>query len=200
MFFINFLINLLIGTSVAASGISLSAPASISGNLPAANIPDVPFYSQFSDIHAIEWQKLSCGIADLAMLIEFYKPGIVSVNTLLKEGIAAGAFINGAGWSHKGLALLANKYGLEGAAYDFSRLDTSAAFAQFEKFLKEGPVIASVYYTFNPQSPIPHLVVINGINGDTIYYNDPAFASGGKQISLHDFMKGWKKRFIAVRP
>lgn len=164
------------------------------------DVPDVPFYSQFHDIHAVKWQKLGCGIASLAMLIEYYQPGIVSVNTLLEEGIDAGAFINGVGWTHRGLALLASKYGLEGANYDFSRLDMSVAFAQFEKFLKEGPVIASVHYRFDPESLIPHLVVINGINNDTIYYNDPSGTSAGGKISIQDFMKGWKKRFIVVRP
>jgi ABC-type bacteriocin/lantibiotic exporter with double-glycine peptidase domain len=209
MIYLNFLISLFTSVSIAASSVSFAVPISFFGNPLAGekaainahqtNVPDVPFYSQFSDIHAAEWQKLGCGIAALAMLIEFYKPGIVSVNTLLKEGIAAGAFINGAGWSHKGLALLAGKYGLEGANYDFSRLDTNTAFAQFEKFLKEGPVIASVHYTLRPENPIPHLVVINGINDGVIYYNDPAEASVGKTISIPDFIKAWKKRFIVVR-
>lgn len=208
MFYINLLLNLFVSASIAASGGFPGAsivhiynpPAKAAISVPRPNIPDVPFYSQFRDISAERWQKLGCGIADLAMLIEFYKPGIMSVDGLLEEAVAAGAFVNGAGWSHRGLALLSRKYGLEGANYDFSHLGISAAFAQFEKILKEGPVIASVYYTFDPQSPIPHLAVINGIDGDTIYYNDPAEMSGGREISVSDFMRAWKKRFIAVRP
>ena len=207
IFYINFLMGLLTSASVIAAGVPLSA--SISSSIEPfletsvssrADIPEVPFYSQFHDIHAAKWQKLGCGIASLAMLIEFYQPEIVSVDALLEEGIAIGAFINGAGWSHRGLALLAGKYGLKGVNYDLSGLDMSDAFTQFEKFLKEGPVIASVYYKFNPKSTIPHLAVINGIKGDTIYYNDPAGASAGEKISVQDFMKAWKKRFIAVRP
>jgi len=212
MFYANFLINLLVGTSiVASSGVSLGTPISVSdmpNNTPTeeavtqikADIPDVPFYSQFKDISAPEWQKIGCGIASLAMLIEFNKPGSVSsVNALLKEGIAAGAYLEGAGWKHSGLISLANKYGLEAASYELSRLDKDAAFAKFEEFLKEGPVMASIHYKFDPKSTIPHLVVITGINGDTVYYNDPAGKSAGEKISLQDFMKAWKKRFIIVR-
>ncbi|MBI2047735.1 MAG: C39 family peptidase [Parcubacteria group bacterium] len=163
------------------------------------DVPIVPFYSQFHDISRTEWQGLGCGIADLAMLIEFYKPGSVSVDALLEEGIVAGAFISGAGWSHKGLALLAEQYGLSGKTYDFSDLGTDAAFSQFETILKDGPVIASVYYKFEPGNPIPHLVVINGISGGIVYYNDPSRGRGGESISVSDFKKAWKKRLISIR-
>jgi len=99
-------------------------------------------------------------------LIEFYKPGTVEANTLLNQGVAAGAFISGAGWSHRELALLASKY----------------------------------HYTLKPSNPIPHLVVINGVKDGFVYYNDPAEESAGIKISVSDFIKAWKKRFIAIRP
>lgn len=192
----NILIGLLTSASLAIAGVSSNALV----DAPNAALPEVPFYSQFSDISSVKWQKLGCGVTSLAMLIEFYQPGIVSVNNLLKEGLAAGAFINGAGWSHKGLALIAEKYGLKGANYDYSNLDKNAAFVQLEKFLKEGPVIASVHYKLDPKNPIPHLVVVNGVNNGLVYYNDPAAKIGGENISIQNFLKAWKKRFIAVRP
>ncbi|MEK7590416.1 MAG: C39 family peptidase [Patescibacteria group bacterium] len=175
------------------------AEVSISGNVPTV-IPNVPFYSQFSDISAPEWRKLSCGIADLAMIINFYKPGAVSADILLQEGIAAGAFIDDAGWSHQGLVNLARAYGLTGSTHDLSNLDMDAAFVELEKFLKNGPVIASVYYTFDPNSPIPHLVVVNGVKDGEVYYNDPAGQGANEKISIVDFMRGWKKRFIVIKP
>jgi len=212
---LNFLIGLFTSASIAISGIPLNAIISIpTAPLTASlietvvqaepavkteNIPDVPFYSQFQDIDSPKWQKLGCGIASLAMLIEFYQPGSVSVDILLDEGIAAGAFINGAGWSHRGLASLAGQYGLKGTNYDFAKSDMDTAFTQLEKYLKDGPVIASVHYKLEPTNPIPHLVVVNGISGNTVYYNDPAAESGGKRISVENFLKAWKKRFIAVR-
>lgn len=160
----------------------------------------VPFYSQFKDISDPGWKKLGCGIASLAMLIEYYEPGEVSVDELLSEGIASGAYLNNAGWIHSGLAHLANDHGLSGMNYDLSSNDAETAFAQFEDALKEGPLIASVYYTFTPGNPIPHLVVINDIEGDTIYYNDPSDTSGGGTISKDRFIAAWKKRYIEVRP
>lgn len=202
MFYTNILVNLLVGTSIAASGVSLNAPINIPNETVVdarVKVPDVPFYSQFTDIKDPEWKKIGCGIASLAMLIEFYKPGTVGVNALLKEGIAEGAYLDGAGWTHKGLSLLADKYGLKGASFDLSNLDADSAFVKFKTALKDGPVIASVRYKFDLKSAIPHLAVINGIDGDTIYYNDPAELSAGKKISVQDFIKVWKRRFITVR-
>ncbi len=203
----NFLIGLFIGAFLFSANISSSA-LYITNNVLAETISNtqtdvlmVPFYSQFSDIHSAKWQKLGCGITSLAMLIDFYRPGVVSVDTLLKEGLAAGAFVNGVGWKHGALAFLTKKYGLKGTSYDLSHLDINTAFAQFKDFLKEGPVIASVHYKFDPKNPIPHLVVINNIDGDnTIYYNDPAGVLPGKTISVPEFIKAWKKRFIVIRP
>jgi ABC-type bacteriocin/lantibiotic exporter with double-glycine peptidase domain len=167
---------------------------------PVLAVPEVPFYSQINDISAADWRKVGCGIASLAMLIEFYEPGEVSVDALLNQGIASGAYLKNAGWTHKSLALLSGKYGLKGTPYDLSPSGMDTAFARLEASLKEGPVIASVYHTFDPKSPIPHLVVINGIEGDLVYYNDPAKDSGGNAITVADFKRGWKKRFIEIRP
>jgi len=164
------------------------------------SIPNVPFYSQFVDIAYPTWQKRSCGIASLAMIIEYYKPGSVSVNMLLSEATSTGAYLPGKGWIHKNLVALASSYGLGGKAYDFSASKTNYAFEQFRKHLKNGPVIASVHYKFDPKSTIPHLVVINGIEGSTVYYNDPAAGSGELHTSVAQFIKGWKKRFIVITP
>jgi len=169
---------------------------------PVAQIPTpkVPFYSQFKDIQSPKWQKVGCGIASLTMIIDFYTPNAVSVNTLLTQGIAAGAYDQNAGWIYKGLIQLSQKYGLDGAYHDLSKLDSQTAFAQFKKYLQDGPVILAVHYKFDPKSTIPHLVVINGIDNDVVYYNDPAAQVGEKKISTADFLKGWKKKIIVIRP
>lgn len=174
-------------------------PLSVNISDEILNDLDVPFYSQFADIKSLGWQKKGCGIASLAMIIEFYKPKTVLVEKLLKEGIAAGAYIKNAGWSHQGIALLAESYGLNGKAYDLAQLKKEAAFAELKKILKEGPVIASVHYKLDPKNPIPHLIVVNYIEGDAVYYNDPAEKSGGNKISINYFIKAWKKRFIVMR-
>jgi ABC-type bacteriocin/lantibiotic exporter with double-glycine peptidase domain len=162
-------------------------------------IPSVPFYSQFKDIASPKWQKVGCGITALAMIIDYYGSD-VSVETLLKQGVAAGAYLESAGWTYAGLVSVSKKYGLEGYWYDYGKLDSATAIAKINKDLKNGPVIASVHYQFDPKSTIPHLVVITAIDGDTVYYNDPAAKSGDNNISLSTFTKAWKQRYIIVRP
>jgi len=167
-------------------------------NIPA--VPQVPLYSQFKDISSPEWRKVGCGVTSLAMVIDFYEPNTVTVNTLLRQGINDGAYISGAGWSHQGLVRLAQKYELTGKTYDFSASSNKTAFAVFKNLLKDGPIIVSVHYKLDPENPIPHLVVINGIDSNTVYYNDPAENVAGKEISITEFLKAWKKRFIVIRP
>lgn len=161
-------------------------------------VPTIPFYSQFADISSPEWKKIACGVTSLAMIIEYYEPGTVTPQALLTKGINSGAYIKNAGWSHQGLANLAAKYGLVGKTGDFTKSNSATALADIKEVLKDGPIIASVYYKMQPGHPIPHLVVINGIDGDTVYYNDPA-TKGTQTISTENFMKAWKKRFISVR-
>ena len=163
------------------------------------SVYSVPFFSQFADISASEWKKVGCGITSLAMLIDFYEPEAVTVDELLKQGIADGAYISDAGWSHAGLINLSKKYGLNGSSNDMSGSTMEAAFTKLKTVLEEGPVMVSVHYTFDPKNPIPHLVVINGVNDGKVYYNDPAEKSGGGSISISQFQSAWKKRYIQIR-
>jgi ABC-type bacteriocin/lantibiotic exporter with double-glycine peptidase domain len=165
-----------------------------------ATVAVVPFYSQFKDIDSVSWQKVSCGIASLAMVIDFYKPASATPNTLLKQGIAAGAYDTNAGWKHSGLVALAKTYGLDGTNYDLTSSDSKSAFTTLKSYLKKGPVIVSVHYKFDPKSPIPHMVVIDGISSDTLYYNDPASKTGQQQISVEKFLAAWKQQFIVIAP
>ena len=160
----------------------------------------VPFFSQFTDITSAKWKKVGCGVTSLAMLVEYYKPGSASVDTLLNQGIKSGAYLEDAGWTYGGLIHIAEKYGLSGTTHDFGDDTMNHALSALQTDLKNGPVMASVHYTFDPRNPIPHLVVINSIEGDTVRYNDPAAKSGGKSISKTLFMKAWKKRYIEIRP
>lgn len=154
----------------------------------------VPFYSQFRDITATSWKKVGCGITSLAMIINYYEPGTVTVDALLTEGIAAHAYQKNAGWIHAGLITLGTHYGLTGKAYYGVSIDTLAT------SLKEGPVIASVHYKLDPKNPIPHMIVVTRIEDDVVYYNDPAAQRGDKEVSVRAFSAAWKKRFIAIRP
>lgn len=161
-------------------------------------VREVPFYSQFTDITPPEWKKISCGVASLAMLIDYYQPA-VAPDVLLQEGIASGAYIQSAGWSHAGLINLAKKHGLTGSAVPLAHLTMPEAFEALKVAVLEGPVMVSVHYTFDPQNPIPHLVVVNAVKGGLVYYNDPAEEAGGGSISEAQFQSAWKKRYIEIR-
>lgn len=160
---------------------------------------EVPFFSQFNDITPVEWRKVGCGIASLAMLIEFYEPNSVTVDDLLQQGIKAGAYLSNAGWTHAGLINLSRKYGLDGASHDMAGQSMESAFSTLKDVLEEGPVMVSVHYTFDPKNPIPHLVVVNGVSDGKVYYNDPAEKSGGGSISISKFQSAWKKRYIQIQ-
>lgn len=159
----------------------------------------VPFYSQFADISMASWQKVACGIASVAMIIDFYGDSVLP-DVLLDEGIARGAYLTNAGWTHAGLIGLAADYGLSGSTVSLAHLSTRDAFYELEQVMKEGPVMVSVHYTFDPSNPIPHLVVVNGVKDGRIYYNDPAEGAGGGHISIEQFKTAWKKRYIEIRP
>ena len=160
----------------------------------------VPFYSQFTDITAVDWRKKSCGIASLAMVIGYYKQEAISVDAVLAQGIAAHGYIENVGWTYKSLISVARSYGLQGNSYDLAKLSADDALLVFKIFLQNGPLVASVHYKFDPASTIPHLVVVTGTDGNTLYYNDPAAKEGGRKIAMNDFIKAWKKRFIELQP
>jgi hypothetical protein len=159
----------------------------------------VPFYSQILDITPYEWKGVSCGIAGLAMLIDYYKPA-VNVDSLLQEGIDSGSYDNTNGWSHAGLIDIAGNYGLKGQTVSLSHLNNESAVIALKDALVSGPVMASVHYTLDPKNTIPHLVVVSEIKNDTVYYNDPASLEGGESISVEKFILAWKKRYIEIRP
>ncbi|HVY35802.1 MAG TPA: C39 family peptidase [Candidatus Paceibacterota bacterium] len=161
---------------------------------------NVPLYSQIRDISSVVWQQKGCGVTDVAMIVDFYKPNNTTVQKVLEEAIAAGAYQKGVGWKHDGLAALAAKHGLVGTTLDLSMLKTNDAFHHFEDVVKEGPVIASIHRGFDPKSPYGHLIVITGVDDMLVYYNDPGKRDGIRSVSIADFKNGWKKRLIVIRP
>lgn len=160
----------------------------------------VPFYSQFTDITKPGWQKVGCGIASIAMVIDYYSDATISVDMLLEKGIARNAYLSNAGWTHAGLIGLSNDYGLDGESRSLANMSADSAVVELTNVLQDGPVLASVHYTFEPTNPIPHLVVINDIRDGLVYYNDPADAVGNETLTIEQFKRGWKQRYIVVRP
>ena len=160
----------------------------------------VPFYSQFTDISDPAWRGVGCGIASVAMLIDYYSDKPVNVDVLLATGRKAGAFLPDAGWTHAGLIDLARPYGLTGVTTGLSHLSMAEAFAALRSAVAAGPVMVSVHYTFDRSNPIPHLAVITGIDDTLVYYNDPAEPAGENSLSIAQFQSAWKQRYIAFAP
>lgn len=161
---------------------------------------DVPLYSQIADISSVEWKQKGCGVADVAMIVNFYKPKTTTVQKSLEDAIALGAYQKNVGWKHDGLAALAKKYGMDGKVQDFSKLNNLDAFNQFKDVIKEGPAIASIHRNFDPKLSFGHLIVITGFDDNQIFYNDPGKHDGIRKVSITDFMKGWKRKLIVIRP
>lgn len=71
-----------------------------------------------------------------------------------------------------------------------------------KKFLRRGPILASVYKNLKPNGS-GHLVVISAIQNDRVFWHEPA-AKNRKDIpqktSLKKFLAGWKKRIIVISP
>lgn len=186
----------------AAIEVAFSHPIladSASGSIATSSIPIVPFYSQFADVAAPAWKKKACGITSLAMVLDYYG-NASDVNALLDEGVRAGAYLNSAGWTYRGLIAVAEAHGLTGTSVDLGGSSMTSAYAKIAASLQSGPVIASIHYKFDPKSTIPHLVVITGIKDGEVFYNDPAASGGNKSVSVDAFKAAWKKRYIIVRP
>lgn len=168
--------------------------------IPVPTMPySVPLFSQISDISSVPWQQKGCGVAGVAMIVEFYKPKTTTVDKILAEALKAGAYVKNVGWSHSGLASLAVKHGLVGKTIDLSTYKNDAALSHFKDIVKEGPVIASIHRGFNPKSPYGHLVVVTGFDDKLVYFNDPGKHDGIRTVAVADFIKGWKKRLIVIR-
>ncbi|MFZ2072650.1 MAG: C39 family peptidase [Minisyncoccia bacterium] len=161
---------------------------------------NVPLYSQIADISSVEWKQKGCGVADVAMIVNFYKPQTTTVQKVLEQGISSGAYQKNVGWKHDGLAALAKKYDLKGKVNDFSQLEKKTALNQFKDVIKEGPAIASIHRGFDPKSSFGHLIVITGFDETFVFYNDPGKHDGIRKVLITDFMKGWKRKLIVIRP
>lgn len=159
----------------------------------------VPALSQHIHIQDPKWKDKSCGIVSLAMLLNYLGKKI-SANQLLKDGLANNAYLETIGWKHKELAELGKQYGLNGKNLDWASLDTESAYEKAISYLNRHPIMASVYNNFQPENG-GHLVVITGADSNKIFYNDPDtkdINSIYKEISIENFLNGWKKRIIVI--
>lgn len=155
-----------------------------------------PAYSQYTHVSDPEWQYRSCGIVALLMIMEaLAQKDLATPDTLIQEGLAMGAYKEGIGWYHRGLANLATTYGFTASNHDWSKTPATEAQALLLKELAHGPVIASV-----TTDKGGHLIVIESIIGDDAITHDPAEHNDIRQvIPLSDVYDHWTQRIISVR-
>lgn len=165
----------------------------------------VPAYSQYLDVKNRAWRRRSCGIVALKMLMDHYKPRHAARRTLprlIARGQHAGAYIRNVGWSHRGLAHLAGRYGFRGKNYDWWKRSPRLALKALNIHLKKGPVLASIYRNLRPNAH-GHLVVVTEVKRGVVRYHDPDSPTRHgimRRAPLNKFLAGWKRRIIVVRP
>lgn len=163
----------------------------------------VPPYSQLRDVSDPDWQLRSCGIATLKMMMEYLAPekNLPSIDDLILDGTMLGAYKEERGWTHNGLARLAEANGFTARDYDWTALPLEDAFTYFFACLAESPLIASVDKEFSP-SKDGHLVVVTGISGNTVSVNDPYRSTDEEMVyvvPLSFFLHHWTKRMILIQ-
>lgn len=175
----------------------------------------VPFTSQKSYVYS-KRRLNGCGIAALKMIFDYWhkqdkaNSTVKNIDDLYEAGLAAGAHTPGIGWMHAGIAKLAQSYGYNSYNADFGPKSNNPkssedAMKELVKELKKGPVMASVFRGFDPEDwqGGGHLVVVTGINKDSVRLNDPEPLDGYdglRVMPIASFKRAFKHRYIVVRP
>lgn len=146
----------------------------------------IPYYSQYMDVINKEWQPRACGIACLKMLLEARGVETPTLDEMIKDGVALGAYSEN-GWLHDGLIALGAKYGAELYRKEFRKKD--ADMVTSDKLNTEGinvilnelemgrPVIVSAIKNFEIRNKF-HMVLVVGAELEEgivkgFYYHDP---------------------------
>lgn len=173
---------------------------------------NIPCLSQHLHIKNKDWRTKSCGITCLAMLLNYFNKK-VSPDELLEFGLKFQfshnnknyfAYIPEVGWTHWGLVKIAEKFGLSGNAFDWSKekITQEDAYKKIISLLKKQPVMASIKKNFEDGGS-GHLIVLTGFDKNNIFYNNPDHQTKDLScgsISKNKFLKYWTKRVVVILP
>ncbi len=170
-----------------------------------------PFHSQYRELPE-EWRHRGCGLVALYSVLEYWekergRSALPTLPDLLEEGIEDGAYIDGIGWSHVGLASLARRNGYEAWNRDLPKespeLAPDEAFGLLAVDISRGPVLASVWKNYDPEEKGGHIVIVYDTRGDQVMVLDPEATSESAAYGIVDrarFLRGWKRRYICALP
>jgi hypothetical protein len=174
---------------------------------------DVQFTSQYEGITDPAWQWRGCGIVALKMVLDYWNGQrddyrTAPVSELWRAGMDAGAYREGIGWVHGGIASVARSYGYRSYNRDLAPngstpMKPEEALRELTRALEQGPVLASVYSGMDPGRGGGHIVVVTGIEEGLVSFNDPEQNSereGKRTIAVRTFREAFKQRYICVLP
>jgi len=127
---------------------------------------------------------------------------------LWRAGMDAGAYREGIGWVHGGLAAVARSYGYRSYNRDLAPNSPTPmtgveAFAELGREFALGPVLASVYSGMDPERGGGHIVVVTDIDDELVSFNDPEQQSereGKRTVAVRTFRQAFKQRYVCVFP
>jgi len=180
-------------------------------------ILDVPHLSQILDVSNKHWQRRSCAIVALAMILQHHIGSAdesLQPDNLIEKGLTINAYNQEYGWKHSHLALMARSYGLHGYNQEF---ESNSEIFQGD-FINDGlkkisnsiyngnPVIVSMESFFS-SNRVTHLIVLSGVENEEgklkgFYYRDPLLDQrAGEEhefVTLKRFLEFWRKMVIFV--
>lgn len=179
----------------------------------------VPYYSQYVDVKNEEWKHRSCGIVCAKMMLAYLGMARgVSLDDFILEGITLGAYSE-YGWTHKGIASLAEMYGATLIPQEWRKKINSPE--GYEVQFTEGlavllteiragrPVIVSVVKKFKYPRKFHMVILVGEVKNDQqitqgLLYHDPEYSSveegAFRIVSLAVFQEYWRGMAILCNP
>lgn len=168
----------------------------------------IPLVDQFKDVKDKKWKKNSCAICSMKMMMVFSnkKHLEIDIGRLIHETKKLGGYLDGIGWRHKTISVMAKKYGIR-LKFIKKFPKTVKEKSKWLKKLEDGiingkPAMVSVYYKLDKKNG-GHMVVVNGIrkNGKlTLGYHlqdpDSRFLGNNYYLSKDKFLLGWRGGMI----
>ena len=171
----------------------------------------VPYYSQYLDVTDTTWQPRACGLVCLKMLLEASHIQTPSLNEMLVQGDAIGAYGEW-GWRHDGLIALGKQYGARLSRAEWRQSETKTdeelsdegiAFL-VAQLLARRPVAVSAIKNFEVADKF-HLVVLTGFEEEEglvtgFYYHDSDTQVRGEGenifVPMDTFRAKWRRMAI----